>query len=301
VPDLSEPAGPEPAGADPTGEPVAGGALAPTQRPSRAGRNLPLAIGIGVLLAALVVSTVNWFPVGFVVVVAVAFSIAAVELVLAVATAGARAATGPLVAGTVAMVFAAYYGGLPGLAVAFVSTVLVLIFWRIPGGTDGAVRDVTASLWIAAYPAFLGSFATLMFAQHHGADRVIVFITLTVCSDTGGYALGVLRGKHPMAPQISPKKSWEGFAGSVIACLLGGWLVAGWLLDTKPWQGLLLGLAVVLVATLGDLAESMVKRDLGLKDMGRLLPGHGGMMDRLDSLVPVAPVVYVLLALFVGR
>jgi len=122
-----------------------------------------------------------------------------------------------------------------------------------------------------------------------------------VCSDTGGFALGVVLGRHPMAPQISPKKSWEGFAGSVIACLLGGWLVSGWLLHTHPWQGLLVGLAVVVTATLGDLAESMVKRDLGLKDMGRLLPGHGGMMDRLDSLVPVAPVVYVLLSLFVGR
>ena len=273
----------------------------PAPAPSRAGRNLPLATAIGVLLAALVVCTVNWVPVGFVVVVAAAFSIAVVELVAAAATAGARAARSPLVAGTVGMVFAAYYGGLPGLAVAFGATVLLVLFWRVPGGTEGAVADLTASVWIAAYPGFLGSFATLAFAQQHGADRVIVFIALTVCSDTGGYAIGVLRGRHPMAPQISPKKSWEGFAGSVIACLLGGWLVSGWLLHTMAWQGLLLGLAVVVTATLGDLAESMVKRDLGLKDMGRLLPGHGGMMDRLDSLVPGAPVVYVLLALFVGR
>jgi phosphatidate cytidylyltransferase len=285
VPDLTQPPRPQ----------------VPVAAPSRAGRNLPLATAIGVLLAALVVATVTYLPVGFVVVVAAAFVVAVVELVAAVATAGAKAARLPLVAGTAAMVFAAYYGGLPGQAVAFGATVLVVIFWRVPGGTTGAVRDVTSSVWIAAYPAFLGSFATLMFAQSHGAHRVIVFIALTVCSDTGGYALGVLWGRHPMAPQISPKKSWEGFAGSVIACLAGGWLVSGWLLHTRAWQGLLLGLAVVVTATLGDLAESMVKRDLGLKDMGRLLPGHGGMMDRLDSLVPVAPVVYVLLALFVGR
>jgi len=268
---------------------------------SRAGRNLPLATTIGVLLAALVLGTVTYLPVGFVAVVAAAFVIAVLELVAAVATAGAKAAKVPLMAGTVAMVFSAYYGGLPGLAIAFGATVLVAVFWRVPGGTAGAVADVNASIWIAAYPAFLGSFATLMFAQTHGADRVIVFIALTVCSDTGGFALGVLWGRHPMAPQISPKKSWEGFAGSVIACLIGGWLVTGWLLHTQAWQGLAVGLAVVVTATLGDLAESMVKRDLGLKDMGRLLPGHGGMMDRLDSLVPVAPVVYVLLALFVGR
>ena len=273
----------------------------PQPAPSRAGRNLPLATTIGVLLAALVLGTVTYLPVGFVAVVAAAFVIAVLELVAAVATAGVKAARVPLVAGTVAMVFSAYYAGLAGVALAFGATTLVVIFWRVPGGTAGAVADVNASLWIAAYPAFLGSFAPLMFAQPHGADRVIVFIALTVCSDTGGFALGVVLGRHPMAPQISPKKSWEGFAGSVIACLLGGWLVSGWLLHTHPWQGLLVGLAVVVTATLGDLAESMVKRDLGLKDMGRLLPGHGGMMDRLDSLVPVAPVVYVLLSLFVGR
>jgi phosphatidate cytidylyltransferase len=273
---------------------------APAQ-PSRAGRNLPLATAVGVLLAALVVVTVNWLPVGFVVVVAIAFSIAVLELVSSVATAGVGAARVPLVLGTVAMVVSSYNGGLPGLAIAFAGTMLAVLFWRLPGGSEGAVRDVTASAWIAGYAAFLGSFAILLFAQPRGADRVVVFITLTVCSDVGGYALGVFKGKHPMAPQISPKKSWEGFAGSVIACLLGGWLISGWLLDTHPWQGLALGLAVVVTATLGDLAESMVKRDLGIKDMGRLLPGHGGMMDRLDSLVPVAPVAYVLLSLFVGR
>ena len=284
-----------------TQTPDAPSPAAPASPPSRAGRNLPLATAVGVFLAALCVVTVNWFPVGFVVVVAVAFSIAVLELVTSVATVGVRAARVPLVLGTVAMVFASYYGGLPGLAVAFAGTVLTVLFWRLPGETAGAVQDVTASAWIAAYAAFLGSFALLMFAQPRGADRVVVFIALTVCSDVGGYALGVLKGKHPMAPQISPKKSWEGFAGSVIACLLGGWLITGWLLDTEPWQGLLVGLAVVITATLGDLAESMVKRDLGIKDMGRLLPGHGGMMDRLDSLIPVAPVAYVLLSLVVGR
>ena len=285
MPDLSEPSR----------------AAVPAEQSSRAGRNLPLATAVGLLLGALIVGTVNWFHVGFVVVVATAFSIAVVELVSATTTAGARPARAVLLAGTVGMVFAAYYGGLPGLGVAFAATVLTVIFARVPGGTQGAVKDVSAGVWIAGYVAFLGSFSMLMFAQHHGPDRVLVFIALTVCSDTGGYALGVLRGRHPMAPKISPKKSWEGFAGSVIACLVGGWLISGWLLDTKAWQGLLVGLAVVVVATLGDLAESMIKRDLGIKDMGSLLPGHGGMMDRLDSLIPVAPVVYVVLALFVGR
>ncbi len=299
MPDLSDPS-PAAASPDPSGSP---GAPTPTPPaiPSRAGRNLPLATAVGLALGALIIGTVNWFHVGFVVVVAAAFSIAVVELVAATTVAGARPARIPLVAGTIAMVFSAYYGGPPGLAVAFAATVLLVIFARVPGGTDGAVRDVSTGVWIAAYVGFLGGFAMLLFAQPHGPDRVLVFIALTVCSDTGGYALGVLRGRHPMAPQISPKKSWEGFVGSVIACLVGGALITGWLLDTAVWQGLLVGVAVVVVATLGDLAESMIKRDLGIKDMGNLLPGHGGMMDRLDSLIPVAPVVYVLLSLFVGR
>jgi phosphatidate cytidylyltransferase len=273
----------------------------PSAAPSRAGRNLPLATAVGVVLAALVVGTVTLLPVGWVVVVSAAFAVAVIELCAAADTAGAHPARTPLVAGSVAMAVSAYYAGLPGLALAFAGTLLAVIFWRLFGEPSGAFADVTASAWIAGYPALLGSFVLVMYAQPHGAARVIVFIAVTVCSDVGGYALGVLRGRHSMAPRISPKKSWEGFAGSVIACLLGGWLVTGWLLHTHPWQGLLVGLAVVVAATMGDLAESMVKRDLGIKDMGTFLPGHGGMMDRLDSLIPVAPVVFVLLSLFVGR
>jgi phosphatidate cytidylyltransferase len=140
----------------------------------------------------------------------------------------------------------------------------------------------------------------LMLAQAQGPDRIVVLILTTVCSDVGGYAVGVLAGRHPMAPRISPKKSWEGFAGSVVACVVGASLSAHWLLGTQWWQGAVLGLAIVLTATLGDLAESMVKRDLGIKDMGKLLPGHGGMLDRLDSLIPSAPVAFVLLTVFVG-
>jgi phosphatidate cytidylyltransferase len=139
-----------------------------------------------------------------------------------------------------------------------------------------------------------------MFAQPDGADRVVLFIATTIASDIGGYATGVVAGRHPMAPRVSPKKSWEGFAGSVVACLVVGALVGHWLVDLQVWQGLVLGAAVVVTATMGDLAESTVKRDLGVKDLGRTLPGHGGLMDRLDSLLPVAPVAYVLLTLFAG-
>ena len=138
-----------------------------------------------------------------------------------------------------------------------------------------------------------------MLAEDDGAWRVFTFIVVTISSDIGGYALGVVAGKHPMAPSVSPKKSWEGFAGSAIACVVAGTLTVPLLLDGPWWAGLLVGLAAVLAATLGDLSESMIKRDLGIKDMGSVLPGHGGVMDRLDSLVIAAPVVWLLLHLMV--
>ncbi len=116
-----------------------------------------------------------------------------------------------------------------------------------------------------------------------------------MCSDVGGYAAGVLKGRHPMAPSVSPKKSWEGLAGSVAACAIGGVALVSTLMDVAWWQGVLFGLAVVLTATVGDLGESLLKRDVGIKDMGSLLPGHGGLMDRLDSLLLTAPVTWLLL------
>ena len=138
----------------------------------------------------------------------------------------------------------------------------------------------------------------LLTAQDKGAEKVLLFLVLVVCNDTGGYAAGVLFGRHPMAPKISPKKSWEGLTGSVITAAVAGALWMDLVLHGKPWQGAVLGVAVVASATLGDLCESMIKRDLGIKDMGRLLPGHGGIMDRLDSLLPTAPIVYLLLSAF---
>jgi len=163
-------------------------------------------------------------------------------------------------------------------------------------GPQHAVRDVAGGVFVAAYLPFLASFTSLMLAKDDGAQRIFVFILLVVCSDVGGYALGVVAGKHPMAPSISPKKSWEGAAGSVIACVIGGVISVPLTLDGPWWAGAVVGLAVVVAATLGDLTESTIKRDLGVKDMGSILPGHGGLMDRLDSLLLTAPVVWAVLA-----
>jgi phosphatidate cytidylyltransferase len=176
--------------------------------------------------------------------------------------------------------------------------VLGLSVWRLADGAAGYLRDVAAGNLVALYVPFLAGFAALMTHADDGVARIIVFILTVVCSDTGGYAMGALFGKHPMAPTVSPKKSWEGFAGSILAGSACGVLMMVFCFHHSWWKGLLFGVAVVVTATLGDLGESMIKRDLGLKDMGKLLPGHGGLMDRLDSLLPCAPVAYLLLVAF---
>ena len=138
-----------------------------------------------------------------------------------------------------------------------------------------------------------------MLVPADGPRRVLTFIIVTICSDIGGYFAGITVGRHPMAPAISPKKTWEGLAGSAVACLAAGTLCVRFLLHGHPWQGVLVGAAAVLAATIGDLVESMIKRDLDIKDMGTLLPGHGGVLERLDSLLVAAPVVWFLLYLFI--
>jgi phosphatidate cytidylyltransferase len=221
------------------------------------------------------------------------------ELVGAVGKAGAHPPLLPLLAGTLAMDLLAWFRGDGALAVAFLLTALACLVWRLADGPVGYLRDVSMSVFVALYVPFLAGFAVLLAVPDDGARRVVTFIATVVCSDVGGYAAGVVFGKHPMAPTVSPAKSWEGFAGSTAACVAGGVLLLTLLLHAAWWQGALFGLAIVVTATLGDLGESMIKRDLGIKDMGTLLPGHGGLMDRLDSLLPAAAVSWILLSAFV--
>ena len=194
----------------------------------------------------------------------------------------------------------AYREGADALLLALLLTVLAVAVWRTVDAERGYLRDVAASALTATYVPFLAGFAALLAVPDDGPRRVTVFIATVVCSDVGGYAAGVIWGRHPMAPSVSPKKSWEGLAGSVVACAVGGAVMFATLLDAAPLLGAVYGLAVVATATLGDLGESMLKRDIGIKDMGDLLPGHGGLMDRLDSLLPTAPVAWLLLTAFVA-
>ncbi len=269
------------------------------RQPGRAGRNLPAAIGVGVGLGALVVvplySPLRWIFVG---VVGAAVLLGVYEIVNALRQLGARPPMAPLLVGGAAMVVLAYREGPDALFLALVLTVLACLAWRLVDPAEGFLRDVAASTLTATYVPFLAGFAALLAVPADGPRRVTAFIAVVVCSDVGGYAAGVLLGKHPMAPTVSPKKSWEGFGGSLLACAVAGAIFFPTMFDASPLLGVVYGLAVVGAATLGDLGESMVKRDIGIKDMGTLLPGHGGIMDRLDSLLPTAPVAYVLLAAF---
>jgi phosphatidate cytidylyltransferase len=265
----------------------------------RAGRNLPAAIGVGVALGALVVLTLFLYKPVFIGVMVVAIGIGVWELSRSLVVAGVHVPVVPLLAGTVGMIILAYRRGPEDLVVALLLTVLALIVWRLAQGGSGYLTDVAGGIFVAVYVPFLASFAALMTAPHDGARRTTIFIATTVCSDIGGYAAGVFFGKHLMAPTISPKKTWEGFCGSAIACTAVGIILLTTLLHGAWWQGACLGLALVCTAVLGDLGQSAIKRDIGIKDMGTLLPGHGGIMERLDSLLPSAPVAYLLLTTFI--
>jgi phosphatidate cytidylyltransferase len=274
----------------------------------RAGRNLPAAIGIGVGLGAYVVLSLIYLKPAFVVLVAVALVLASVELHEALKKQGMTSAIVPIAVGSVAISFGSYFAGRQEpvifsttsvLLASLALTVLASLIWRMPKGPAGYVHDAAASLLIIAYVPLLGSFAALMLAEAQGVARVVTFLLIVVMSDTGGYIAGVLFGRHPMAPKISPKKSWEGVAGSLILGTAAGICMAIFALNVPFWVGIILGFSLVAVGTCGDLIESIIKRDLGVKDMSSFVPGHGGVMDRLDSLLVAAPVAWLIMYLFV--
>jgi phosphatidate cytidylyltransferase len=266
---------------------------------SRAGRNLPAAIGVGLTLGAAIVVTLFVLPRWtFVVLSTAAVCVGVWELCRAMRAAGFEVPVIPSVVGSISMLGAAYAGGSSALLVCFTLTCVAILLWRVADGVTGAARDVMGGAVVAAYPSFLAAFSSLLLAPADGSWRMFTFIAVTVASDIGGYAVGVLAGRHPMAPTISPKKSWEGFAGSVLFCMLVG-VACVYALRGPWWAGLVVGVAAAIGATTGDLMESTIKRDLGIKDMSNILPGHGGLMDRLDSLVLTAPITWAVLALLV--
>jgi phosphatidate cytidylyltransferase len=262
----------------------------------RAGRNLPAAIAVGVTLGGLVIASLfAWRP-SFLGVIVAAIAVGIWEMTHAVRKAGAQPPMLPLLVGGTVMAGLAWFSGASALLVGLLLTILATMVWRLADGPAGYHRDVSAATLIAVYVPFLGGFAALLAASDDGAVRMVSMLAAVVLSDTGGYVAGVFFGRHPMAPTVSPKKSWEGLVGSLVATAIGSAVLLAILLDVAWWWGLAFGVAVSAAAVLGDLAESLIKRDLGVKDMSRLLPGHGGLMDRLDSILFAAPTAYALLS-----
>ena len=269
---------------------------------ARTGRNLPAAIGIALAFAVVMLGTLLLFTPSFMVVAAFLLGVGVYELTSAMRFAGRDVPRIPSVAVAIAVVPAAFlYGQAPALFTLLGGIVLISV-WRLvevalarqkpPAGN--VVRDLTNGLFVQAYISLLGACVVLLSAQRDGNLWVIGFILVVVAVDTGAYATGLNLGKHPMAPRISPKKTWEGFAGSVAASIVVGILVTVFMLGLPWWTGVLLGVLISGSATLGDLTESMIKRDLGIKDISSFLPGHGGLLDRIDSILPSAAVAYVL-------
>lgn len=277
---------------------------APPAKTSRAGRNLPAAIGVSLLLGGIVIGTLIFAPRGWVVILAIAMPVATHEVVKRLREAGYSIPLIPLLVGGQAMIWLSWPFGPAGVLGAYGGTVLVCLIWRLLSqGLDSQpvnyLRDVAVTIFLATWIPLFGAFGALLVYPdpREGASRVFAFMLAVVFSDVGGYAAGVLFGKHRMVPAISPKKSWEGLAGSLVCGTTAAVLAVVFLMHKPWWVGIPLGLMLVITATAGDLVESQFKRDLGIKDMGTLLPGHGGLMDRIDGALPSAVATWIVLSL----
>jgi len=263
----------------------------------RAGRKLLPSIAVSLSLIALIWFALAYHREIFAVVVTVAVLLGIREIVRAFSVRGTYLSINALIIATIALSFAAWSGGIAGLAVATAIAIPILLIQLLTKGPEGFVASATATTFSLLYLPFLGGFLILLGRTSTGFERVMTFVVLVSCNDTFGYIVGVLIGKHPMAPKISPKKSWEGLAGSVIFTVIGGVLAFKYIMTMHWWIGVIVGLMIVFTATCGDLIESAMKRDLELKDMGSLLPGHGGILDRLDSVLISAPALWLALEL----
>lgn len=277
-------------------------AAQPAVKTSRAGRDLPAAIAVGAALGFSIIAILIWAPYVWIGLVAVAMAVATHEVVRRLREAGYVIPIWPLLIGGQAMIWLTWPFGPAGALGGFGGTVLVCFIWRLlahgPNATpQNYLRDVSATILLAAWIPLFGAFGVLLIYPGDGWARVFCMVLAVVFSDIGGYTAGVLFGKHPMVPAISPKKSWEGFAGSLICGTAAAVLAVVFLLDKPWWVGIPLGIFLVITGTLGDLVESQIKRDLGIKDMGTLLPGHGGLMDRIDSILPAAAATWIVLTL----
>jgi phosphatidate cytidylyltransferase len=263
----------------------------------RAGRKLGPSILVSLSLVALVWASLAFQPVIFAALVTLAVCLGIREISRAFAQVETKISSNALIVATIGLSAATWQGGVAGLAVATAVALPILLINLLRNGPEGFVASATATTLVLVYLPFLAGFLILLGNESNGLAQVMTFVILVGCNDTFGYFVGVLIGKHPMAPKISPKKSWEGLIGSIIFTTLGGSLMFHYVLDIHWHIGAIVGLLIVFTATSGDLIESAMKRDLHLKDMGSLLPGHGGILDRLDSVLLSAPALWLTLEL----
>jgi phosphatidate cytidylyltransferase len=265
-------------------------------------------VSVGLLLGGVVLVSLVVVKELFLLIAAALIAFTAYELATALRQAGRRVPRIGSVIACVALLPVTYFGRPDGQWLGLLGAMAFVMLWRVVEQALPARRtsrralvgDLGSTLFLLGYVGLLGSFAVLLTAGDGGEWWTLAFLILVICCDTGAYVAGLNFGKHPMAPTISPKKTWEGFAGAVVAAVVAGVLLSVFMIQQAWWFGIVLGLVIVVTATLGDLAESLMKRDLGVKDISSWLPGHGGFLDRLDSVLPSAAVAYALFLIVTG-
>lgn len=277
-----------------------------------AGRSLSKSVAVGLVLAAIFLASILFFKELFILLALVATAIGAWELSTALRTKGWYVPRVPAVVGSVIIMPATYYGGPIVQWLVSLGIVAALILWRTVHliwerrkanfqTLQRTVRDYGAAAFLVIYLPLSLSFTMLMLRRpEDGQWWILTFVTSVALIDSAGYLFGRVFGKHKLAPGVSPKKTWEGLAASIFFGASSAILFTVFLLGGPWWVGLILAAGLILSAVFGDLAESLIKRDLGMKDMSKLLPGHGGMMDRLDSMLPSALMAYLVMVVFFG-
>lgn len=268
---------------------------------SRSGRNMPVAAASGLTLLTVVLLSAWWHPMAFAALISLACVVAVMEWRHALARSDRRIPLTPIVLATVGLVIAAWYGGPEGLVVALMVGCAGTVAWRVVDERiENTMADSLAGMMALLWIPFTAAFLVLMVVATDGWQRVAIMIVAVAGADTGGLFSGMLFGRRPMAPRVSPKKTWEGFTGGVVLGVTAASVASYFFFDGRWWIGALVGLACVIAAAFGDLAESALKRDLQVKDMSSVIPGHGGILDRIDSMLFAAPVAYVVFSLLLG-
>ena len=258
----------------------------------RAGRKLLPSILVSLSLLGLIFGSINLEPKLFLALICIVIMLGVRELTHAYRAGGIELPDLPIMAVSLVILLASWFGGTEGLAVSTGLSIPILMFFLLLISQKEFIKRSTSAVFAVFYLAVLGGFILLVANDTDGGKRILALVILISCNDTFAYFAGVLFGKHKMAPNISPKKSWEGLIGGLIASLIGGALVFHYAFETAWYVGSAIGVMTVVTATCGDLIESAIKRDLAIKDMSNLLPGHGGIMDRLDSALFTAPAVW---------